>query len=68
MHTTLIKELVRQHPEVIYADTNPSLDGDYRKFIDLVHFAPDGDRQLAENFFSTIKGVLATNLSVITHQ
>jgi len=63
MHTMLIKELVREHPEVIYADTNPSLDGEYRKFIDLVHFAPEGDRQLAENYFTAIKGVLATNLS-----
>jgi hypothetical protein len=68
MHTTLVKELVRQHPEVIYADTNPGLDGEYRKFIDLVHFAPEGDRQLAENFFAAIKGVLATNLSVISNQ
>jgi hypothetical protein len=65
MHTTLIKELVRQHPEVIYADTNPGLDGEYRKFIDLVHFEPEGDRQLAENYFAAIKGVLTTNLSVI---
>lgn len=68
MHTMLIKELVRQYPEVIYADTNPGLDGEYRKFIDLVHFAPEGDRQLAENYFAAIKGVLATNLSVIGNQ
>jgi hypothetical protein len=68
MHTMLVKELVRQHPEVIYADTNPGLDGEYRKFIDLVHFAPEGDRQLAENFFGAIKGVLSTNLSVISRQ
>jgi lysophospholipase L1-like esterase len=68
MHTMLVKELVRQHPEVIYADTNPGLDGEYRKFIDLVHFAPDGDRQLAENFFAAIKGVLTTNLSVISNR
>jgi hypothetical protein len=68
MHTTLIKELVRKHPEVIYADTNPGLDGEYRKFIDLVHFAPEGDRQLAENYFTAIKGVLGTNLSVMSKQ
>jgi len=68
MHTMLVKELVRQHPEVIYADANPGLDGEYRKFIDLVHFAPEGDRQLAENFFAAIKGVVATNLSVISKQ
>ncbi len=68
MHTMLVKELVRQHPEVLYADTNPGLDGEDRKFIDLVHFAPEGDRQLAENFFAAISGVLATNLSVIGNQ
>jgi lysophospholipase L1-like esterase len=65
MHTMLVKELVRQHADLIYADTNPGLDGEYRKFIDLVHFAPDGDRQLAENFFTAIKGVLTTNLSEV---
>lgn len=63
MHSMLVKELCREHPEVILADTNPELDGQHSKFIDLVHFAPEGDRQLAENFFAAIKDTIATNRS-----
>ena len=62
MHSMLIKELARQHPAVIFADTNPGLDGHYEKFIDLVHFAPEGDRQLAENFFAAVTNVLTKEL------
>lgn len=63
MHSMLVNELTREHPEVIFADTNPGLDGDYRRFIDLMHFAPEGDRQLAENFFAPVTNALRIALS-----
>jgi len=47
-----------EHPEVCFVDTHPHLDGDHEKFIDLIHFTGAGDRQLAENIFTAIRGVL----------
>ena len=45
-------------------NTRPHLDGENDKFIDLMHFDPDGDRQLAETMFVGIKPVLEEDLSV----
>src|SRR5205085_10690004 len=63
MHSLLIKELARQHPGVCFVDTNPHLDGEHQKFIDVVHFAPEGDRQMAETFFEAIQEIVATELA-----
>lgn len=64
MHSRLLAAIAQRHPEVRLVDTHPSLDGDHRKFIDLVHFAPDGDRQLAENIFDGISNILWNELVV----
>ena len=50
--------MAEQYPEVRLADTHPHLDGEYRKFIDLVHFANAGEQQMAENIFVAIRPVL----------
>ena len=64
----LVEELARQNPDVRLIDTHPHLDGDNEKFIDLVHFAPQGDRQLAETFFEGIKDMLSVDLAGATPQ
>lgn len=63
MHSLLVAELARQHPEVRFVDTHPQLDGQHQKFIDLVHFAPAGDLQLAETFYAALHDVLQKELA-----
>jgi lysophospholipase L1-like esterase len=62
LHSTLIHELTKKFPEVREADTHPNLDGQHDKFIDLIHFTQQGDIQLAENIFTSIKDILETDL------
>ena len=62
LHSALVKALCEQNPEVCFVDTNPHLDGANEKFIDLVHFAPEGDRQMAETMFGTLSNVLRADL------
>ncbi len=62
VHSTIVRELAEQHPEVCFVDTHPHLDGEHDKFIDLVHFAPPGDRQLAENFYDALRPILTADL------
>jgi hypothetical protein len=64
MHSQLIDEIVRRNPGICFVDTHPALDGEHRKFIDLVHFAPEGDRQMAEAFWSGMADVLKQDLKV----
>ena len=42
----------------------PQLDGEHQKFIDLVHFSPEGDRQMAETLFEAIRGRLQAECSL----
>jgi lysophospholipase L1-like esterase len=63
VHSTIVEQLVKQCPEVCFVDTHPNLDGKHEKFIDLIHFSQDGDRQLAETFFAGIRKVLEEDLS-----
>lgn len=62
VHSDIVRALAEQHPEVCFVDTHPHLDGEHDKFIDLVHFAPAGDQQMAETFFNAIRPLLETNL------
>ena len=64
MHSILVEALARQHPEISFANTHPHLDGDYDKFVDPMHFTPDGDRQMAETFFEGIRKLLEQDLSL----
>ena len=46
-------------------DTHPHLDGEHEKFIDIIHFSPEGERQMAENmFYVGISNVLQHDLSL----
>jgi lysophospholipase L1-like esterase len=62
-HSALVRELAGQHPEVIYIDTHPHLDGEHEKFIDLMHFTQPGRQQLAETFFEGLHEMLKKDLS-----
>jgi hypothetical protein len=58
MHSQLVRELARLHPEVCFVDTHPQLDGEHSKFVDLVHFAPEGDLQMGQTFFGSLSNLL----------
>jgi len=66
VHSTIVSELTRQHPDVLFVDTHPHLDGEHDKFIDFIHFDAEGDRQLAENIFAGIANCVANDLGVKT--
>jgi len=63
LHSMLVQELARQNPDVRLVDTHPHLDSDNEKFIDLIHFCPEGDKQLGETFFEGIKDILRIDLA-----
>jgi len=63
LHSMLVQELTRQNPDVRLVDTHPHLDGDNEKFIDLMHFCPEGDKQMGETFFEGIKDILRIDLA-----
>ncbi len=62
-HSTIIDQVSAAHPEVCRVDTHPALDGDPENFLDLVHFAPPGERQMAENMFAGIGKLLEEDLA-----
>jgi lysophospholipase L1-like esterase len=62
-HSLLLQNLGEQYPDICLINTQPGLDGEHDKFIDLVHLTQDGRQQLAENIFDGIKGVLEHDLS-----
>ncbi len=63
VHSEIARGLAAENPGVCFIDTHPRLDGDHEKFIDLIHFTGEGDRQLAENVFAGISNTLARDLS-----
>ena len=62
VHSLIVSQLAAQHPEVCFVDTHPHLDGEHEKFIDLIHFTGEGERQLAENIFAGIRNALEQDL------
>lgn len=62
IHTEIVRRLAAATPGVIYIDTHPGLDGDRRKFIDVVHLTQKGRQQLAENMFAALRPVLEETL------
>ena len=62
-HDQMVRQLTRDHPEVLFADVQSHIDGAEEKFFDLMHLTQEGDQQLAENFFTSIRAVLETNLN-----
>jgi len=62
VHSIIVRKLMEQHPELCFVDTHPHLDGEHDKFIDLVHFAPAGDEQMAETLFTALRPILEHDL------
>lgn len=62
VHSQIVAELVREHPEISFVDTHPGLDGEHEKFIDLVHFTQEGREQMAATIFDAIKPVVEADL------
>jgi lysophospholipase L1-like esterase len=63
-HAHIVRTIAKDNPEIVFVDTHPALDGDHEKFTDLVHFTPEGKREMAEIFFAAIRNVLEQELSV----
>jgi lysophospholipase L1-like esterase len=63
VHSLIVSQLAAEHPEVCSIDTHPHLDGEHEKFIDLIHFNGEGERQLAENIFAGIRQTLEKDLA-----
>ncbi len=63
LHSRLVEQIARQHPEIRLVDTHPHLDGEHERFADLVHLTQEGRQQLAETFFTGIKSMLELDLS-----
>lgn len=66
-HSEMVRALASEHPEVIFIDTHPGLDGDHEKFIDVIHMTDEGRRQLAENIFAGIRPWLEHELGAGAH-
>jgi lysophospholipase L1-like esterase len=62
VHSLIVGQLAAQYPEVCFVDTHPNLDGEHEKFIDLIHFSGDGEKQMAENVFQGISDVLRQDI------
>jgi lysophospholipase L1-like esterase len=63
VHSLIVKQLTERHPETVFVDACPGLDGDHRRFVDLMHFTPQGSGQLAETIFAAITNVLRAELA-----
>jgi lysophospholipase L1-like esterase len=63
VHSLIVSQLAAENPEVCFVDTHPHLDGEHEKFIDLIHFTGEGERQLAENIFAGISNALRQDLT-----
>jgi hypothetical protein len=63
IHSFIVAEVARRHPEIGFVDTHPELDGRHEKFFDLMHFETSGERQLAETFFARMRPILEDALA-----
>jgi lysophospholipase L1-like esterase len=65
LHSQIVKTLAGQNPGVGFVDTHPGLDGRHDKFIDVVHFAREGEEQMAATIFAGITNVLVKDLAAL---
>jgi lysophospholipase L1-like esterase len=65
IHSEIVETLCKLEPWICFVDTHPGLDGQYDKFVDLVHFDKNGDRQMAETFFATIKPLIQDDCGTV---
>ena len=62
-HSTIVRTLAAENPEICFVDTHQRMDGKHPYFIDLMHFTKQGEEQMAEIFFDRIRSVLQTDLA-----
>jgi lysophospholipase L1-like esterase len=63
VHTFIVGQLAREHPEIVPVDTQPHFDGEHHFFIDIVHLTQPGRQHLAETIFAAIKNILEQDCS-----
>jgi len=63
IHSIVVSNLAKANQDIGFVDTHPGLDGVDGKFIDVMHFAPEGEQQMAETFFAGIKDYLVKGLA-----
>jgi lysophospholipase L1-like esterase len=63
LHSKIVAEMGRMHPEICLVNTHPGLDGNNEDFIDLVHFTQEGRQRIARTMFETIKPILQRELT-----
>jgi lysophospholipase L1-like esterase len=61
-HNQIVQRIAGAYPQVFFINTQPNLDGEYGKFIDLVHLTQPGRQQLAENVFAGLTNLLDRTL------
>jgi len=62
LHSEIVREIARRHPDVSFLDTHPDLDGHFEDFLDLVHLDPAGEAQMAGTVFAGIRPILEHDL------
>jgi lysophospholipase L1-like esterase len=63
LHSQIVANVAKHNPDISYVNTHPALDGQYDKFIDLVHFTQEGRELMAEAMFNAIRPVLENDLN-----
>jgi lysophospholipase L1-like esterase len=63
LHSQIVANVAKHNPDISYVNTHPALDGQYDKFIDLVHFTQEGRELMAEAMFNGIRPVLEMDLN-----
>jgi lysophospholipase L1-like esterase len=54
-HSSIVRTLAREHPDVILIDTEPVLDGQHEFFIDLIHLTQEGRNKMAEAILQNLR-------------
>jgi len=62
-HNSVVRQLAAKNPDVCLIDTVPALDGQWRYFIDLVHFNQEGRELMAETMLDGIQDILEEDLA-----
>lgn len=58
VHSTIVRRLCQENPDVQLVETRPYLDGKTDFFIDLAHFSPEGEQQMATTVFMQLEEFL----------
>lgn len=58
VHSTIVRRLCQENPDVQLVETRAYLDGKNDYFIDLVHLSPEGEPRMAETMFMQLEEFL----------